>query len=171
MSSRVTTSFTHRQDSYVQALALKQTGKPLTAGTTPTLSPVPDPACPYRGRGLRRRALLSSHEPGRERALLQHAQGAPLELPHQLLLKDNWGTIHSRSRWCGRGDSNPHGLRPSDFKSLASTGSATPAQRAQCLMTKRLRPASALAPLLARRSKRLENAGIVADTAEPWIPA
>lgn len=30
-------------------------------------------------------------------------------------------------KWCGRRDSNPHSLWPRDFKSLASTGFATPA--------------------------------------------
>jgi hypothetical protein len=34
---------------------------------------------------------------------------------------------NKKSEWCGRGDLNPHSQRETDFKSAASTDSATPA--------------------------------------------
>ena len=33
----------------------------------------------------------------------------------------NWLHIKCYSEWCGRGDSNSHGLGPTDFKSVMST--------------------------------------------------
>ena len=58
----------------------------------------------------RRRRCLSS--PARDSPSLQRNYAAAV-----CLRKEGCG----KRAWCGRGESNPHGTSPSDFKSLAST--------------------------------------------------